>query len=69
MKIIKRLNHQDVVMKDAIFGWDIFKCGDYSAIDRTGELAPVPIGYAIILAINIGKFRLFKRSFIKITKN
>jgi hypothetical protein len=60
-------------MKDAIFGWDIFRCRDYSnvdgAVDNLSDLRKVkPIfGYTIILAIKLKGLELFKRLFIKTT--
>lgn len=79
MKFIKRLKHDAREMTDAIFGWDIFRCRDYSDLDGRVESGIdgrvyVPTnsksaiyGYTIILALNIKGRRFFKRLFIKTT--
>jgi len=72
--IIQRLKHDAISMEEGIFGWDIFKCADYSVIDSStsGFMGPEAIrskiikGHTIILALNIGKIRLFKKLFIRI---
>jgi hypothetical protein len=76
MKIIKRLNHTDTFMVGSIMGWDIFWCRDYSNVDGKTERGidgktympdtPAIYGYTIILALNLGSIRFFKRLFIKI---
>jgi hypothetical protein len=73
MKFIKRLSHDARVLEDAILGWDIFRCRDYSNIDGAMEnLSDVrkvkPIfGYTIIFAVNIKGLKLFGRLFIRTT--
>lgn len=73
MKLIKRLEHTQTSMEGAIFGWDIFRSADYSAIDNTADRISAEKarsllikGHTIIIALNIGKLRLFKRLFIRI---
>lgn len=70
MKIITRLPHTAKEMTNSIFGWDIFRCRDYTNVDRAGddisvvlETKPV-LGYTIILALNLGSRHFFKRIFI-----
>ena len=75
MKLIKRLKHTDTEMTDAIIGWDWFRCGDYSVADAiisSGERnfskmrSAIKIGHTLIIALNLGPIKFFKRSFIKI---
>lgn len=76
MKLVKRLSHTAKEMNDSIFGWDIFRCRDYAALDRSidepidfseiSKLDPV-FGYTIIFAVNLKVIKLFKRLFIKTT--
>jgi hypothetical protein len=73
MKFIKRLEHTAHECKDAIIGWDIFRCADYSTIDSAGSdefnkiniggLRPI-YGRTIIFALNLGKLKFFKRWFL-----
>jgi hypothetical protein len=73
MKLLTRLKHDAKVLEDSIFGWDIFRCRDYSnldgMIDNINDARNVkPIfGYTLILAANIKGHKLFKRLFIKTT--
>jgi len=68
--IIKRLKHTDTQMNDAYFGWDIFRCGDYSEIDLSSDIIKnknkIKMGYTIIFAINTKLIKVFKRLFISI---
>jgi len=71
MKLIKRLSHDAKELKDAILGWDIFRCRDYSnidgIIDNIADIKNVkPIfGYTLILAANLKDRKFFKRLFIR----
>ncbi len=63
MEIIKRLSHDATAMVDAYLGWDIFKCADYSKVDRGEANVPEP-GHTIVIAVNIGPIKFFKRLFV-----
>jgi hypothetical protein len=71
MKLIKRLSHDAKELKDAILGWDIFRCRDYSnvdgVIDKLSDIRGIkPIfGYTLILAANLKDRKFFKRLFIR----
>ena len=73
MKLITRLPHTAKEMNNSIFGWDIFRCRDYSNLDGMVEnLSDVKnvksiFGYTIIIAINLKVVRLkfFKRMFLR----
>lgn len=73
MKLITRLKHDAKEMNDSIFGWDIFRCRDYSNIDgkvdsfsSLQDIKPI-FGYTIILALNLKGRKFLKRLFIRIT--
>ena len=74
MQFIKRLAHDAKKLEDAIFGWDIFRCRDYSSIDRMSNDVSTAsevrnakriFGYTIVFAANIKGLKFFKRLFIK----
>lgn len=71
MKLLVRLPHTAKKMEDSIFGWDIFRCRDYSNVDgMINDLSDLrrakPIfGYTIILAANLKDYKFFKRVFVR----
>jgi hypothetical protein len=73
MQFIKRLKHTAQSCENAIIGWDIFRSGDYSSIDNAAnqnyknvKVGVKPIyGKTVIFALNLGKFKFFKKWFFK----
>jgi len=74
MKLFKKLERTAREMTDAVIGFDVFRCADYSAVDGAPAKhtnvnairSQLIMGYTIILAANIGKTKFFKRLFIRI---